>query len=144
MRDAIVAALTLDTFHRHADKIAMANAAQLVNCIQTLFLADGDKFCVTPTYQVFTMYKDHLDGEALRTMFAAPDAGYATAAGAQESKPHSVVRLAGSASRSGSTLTITAAHTHLSEPLETSVNVSGRHREFRESRGAPRPRYSRA
>ena len=44
MRDVLVAGLTLDTFHRHADKVAMANIAQLVNCLQSLFLADGDKF----------------------------------------------------------------------------------------------------
>lgn len=120
MRDALIAGLTLDTFHRHADKVAMANAAQLVNCIQTLFLADGDRFCVTPTYQVFTMYKDHNNGESLRTLFAAPDVSFAI-----DGKPHQVVRLAGSASRSGNLLTLTAAHTHLTDPLDTAIYVSG-------------------
>ena len=120
MRDALVAALTLDTFHRHAGKVAMANAAQLVNCIQTLFLADGDKFCVTPTYQVFAMYKDHLNAESLRSMFSAPGASYQL-----DGKPQDVVRLAGSASRSGNTLTVTAAHTHLTEPLDTAIRISG-------------------
>jgi alpha-N-arabinofuranosidase len=120
MRDALIAGLTLDTFHRHADKVAMANAAQLVNCIQTLFLADGDKFCVTPTYQVFAMYKDHNNGESLRTLFHAPDVNFSV-----DGKPQHVVRLAGSASRSGNTLTITAAHTHLTEPLDTSIGISG-------------------
>ena len=56
MRDALVAGLTFDTFHRHADKVAMANIAQLVNCLQSLFLADGDKFVTTPTYHVFDLY----------------------------------------------------------------------------------------
>src|SRR5579884_276717 len=120
MRDAIVAAITLDTFHRHADKISMANVAQLVNNIQTLFLADGDKFCVTPTYHVFTMYKDHLNGQALRSMFAAPDLSYS--AGGQTK---GVLRLAGAASRTGSTVTITAAHTHLTEPLDTRILLAG-------------------
>jgi alpha-N-arabinofuranosidase len=49
MRDAVLAGLTLDTFHRHADKVAMANVAQLVNCPHSLFPAHEDKFCVTPT-----------------------------------------------------------------------------------------------
>jgi len=31
LRDALVAALTLDTFNRHAEKVAWANVAQLVN-----------------------------------------------------------------------------------------------------------------
>jgi alpha-N-arabinofuranosidase len=56
LRDALVAALTLDTFNRHADKIAMANVAQLVNTIHSLFLAREDKFTVTPNYHVFAMY----------------------------------------------------------------------------------------
>ena len=59
IRDALVAGLTLDTFHRHADKVAMANIAQLVNCLQSLFLTDGDRFITTPTYHVFEMYAPH-------------------------------------------------------------------------------------
>ena len=52
LRDALVAALTLDTFNRHADKVDMANVAQLVNNLHSLFLADGDKFVATPNYHV--------------------------------------------------------------------------------------------
>ncbi len=120
MRDALIAGITLDTFHRHADKVAMANAAQLVNCIQTLFLADGDKFCVTPTYEVFAMYKDHNNGQSLRTVFGAPDVSYTL-----DGKPRQVMRLAGSASRNGNVLTLTAAHTHLTDPLDTVIRISG-------------------
>jgi len=120
MRDAIVAGITLDTFHRHADKISMANVAQLVNNIQTLFLADGDKFCVTPTYHVFTMYKDHLNGDNVRTVFGAPDASYSL-----DGKSREVARLMGSASHSGGALTLTAAHTHLTDPLDTVIRISG-------------------
>ena len=62
MRDALVAGLTLDTFHRHADKVAMANVAQLVNCLQSLFLAHDDRFIATPTFHVFEMYAAHVGG----------------------------------------------------------------------------------
>ena len=48
LRDAIHTGLTFDIFNRHADKIAMANVAQTVNCIHSLFLAQGDKFVRTP------------------------------------------------------------------------------------------------
>ena len=87
MHDALVAGLTLDTFHRHADKLAMANVAQLINCIQTLFLAHEDQFCVTPTYHVFDMYESHHNGEAVRTHFAAPQLLY-TAGAQSESLVH--------------------------------------------------------
>ena len=72
MRDALLAGQTLDTFQRHADKVAMANVAQLVNCLQSLFLAHEDRFCVTPTYHVFDLYAAHQGAQALRAVFSAP------------------------------------------------------------------------
>ena len=71
MRDALVASLSLDIFNRHADKVFMANIAQLVNCLHSLFLADGDKFCLTPTYHVFEMFVPHLGAKNVRTVFGA-------------------------------------------------------------------------
>src|SRR5205823_1442609 len=53
LRDALVSGITLDTFNRHADKIAMANAAELINNIHSSVLAAGDWFTVTPVYHVF-------------------------------------------------------------------------------------------
>jgi alpha-N-arabinofuranosidase len=50
----------------------MAAVAQLVNCLQSLFFAHEDKFCVTPTYHVFDMYKAHQGAQSLRTLVSAP------------------------------------------------------------------------
>jgi alpha-N-arabinofuranosidase len=72
LRDALVSGITLDIFNRHADKIAMANAAQLVNNIHTSFLAAGEKFTVTPIFHVFEMYAAHQGGVSLRTEISAP------------------------------------------------------------------------
>src|SRR5215510_3732071 len=72
LRDGLVAALTLDTFNRHADKVVMANVAQLINTIHSLFLASEDKFIVTPTFHVFEMYAAHHGGTSVRTQFSAP------------------------------------------------------------------------
>ncbi|MCS7023797.1 MAG: alpha-L-arabinofuranosidase [Bryobacteraceae bacterium] len=120
MRDALVAALTLDTFHRHANKVAMANVAQLVNCIQTLFLADGDKFCLTPTYHVFALYRAHQNNQAVRAEFLAPKISYRYEGGERQ-----VVRLAGSASLRSDQLVITAVNVSLSDPLEARILVPG-------------------
>ncbi|MGA7413462.1 MAG: alpha-L-arabinofuranosidase C-terminal domain-containing protein [Bryobacteraceae bacterium] len=120
MRDALVAGLTLDTFQRNVDKVAMANVAQLVNCIQTLFLASGDNFCVTPTYHVFAMYMDHRNGQAVRTEFSAPRIPYQ-----YEGKSQHVVRLAGSASVLNGTLTLTGVNNHLTDALETTIQLRG-------------------
>jgi alpha-L-arabinofuranosidase len=60
LRDAVHTGMTFDIFNRHADKIAMANVAQSVNCIHSLFLAQGEKFVRTPVYHVFDMYRSHM------------------------------------------------------------------------------------
>lgn len=65
MRDAIVAALTLNIFNKHADKIIMANIAQTVNVLQSVILTDGEKMIKTPTYYVFKMYKEHQNNTLL-------------------------------------------------------------------------------
>ena len=61
MRDAIAAALTLNIFNKHSDRIIMANIAQTVNVLQAVILTEADKMVLTPTYHVFKMYKDHQD-----------------------------------------------------------------------------------
>ena len=120
MRDALVAALTLDTFNRHADKVVMAMPAQVINCLQSLFLAAGDKFVKTPNYYVFEMYAPHQNGRAVRTEFIAPQAKYM-----RNSKPATFWGLGGSASLNGKTLTLTVVNPHLKEPREAAITVRG-------------------
>ncbi len=60
MRDAMVAALTLNIFQRHTDRIRMANIAQVVNVLQSMILTDTKgtgHIVLTPTYYVFKMYR---------------------------------------------------------------------------------------
>ncbi len=61
LRDAEVAALTLDIFHRHTDRVKMANIAQMVNVLQAMILTDGAKMVLTPTYHVFDMYQPFME-----------------------------------------------------------------------------------
>jgi alpha-L-arabinofuranosidase len=51
LRDAIVAALHLNIFARHADRVRMANIAQMINVLQAMILTDQEKILLTPTYQ---------------------------------------------------------------------------------------------
>src|ERR1019366_4806800 len=57
LRDAVVAALNFHIFHRHADRVAMANIAQMINVLQAMILTDGPKMVLTPTYHVFHMFR---------------------------------------------------------------------------------------
>ncbi len=72
MRDALLTGITLDIFQRHAEKVAVANVAQSINCIHSLMLAQEDKFTVTPTFHVFQMYLPHRGAQAVRAEFTAP------------------------------------------------------------------------
>jgi len=120
MRDALIAALTLDTFNRHADKVAMANVAQLVNNLHSLFLAREDRFCATPNFHVFEMYAAHQGGASLRTAFTAPEIG---AYAPDRTSP--LWRLAGSASLHGRELVLTAVCPSVKDALETEIVLNG-------------------
>ncbi len=121
LRDALVAALTLDTFNRHANKVDMANVAQLVNNLHSLFLADGDRFLATPTFHVYEMYRPHQGATAVRLEVQAPEVAFRVGGESRQ-----IFRLAGSASRQGPRgLTLTLVHTHASEPAETAIQLRG-------------------
>ena len=61
MRDAFVASLTLDIFHKYTDRVKMTNIAQIANVLHSMILTEGDKMVLTPTYYVFKMYNVHQD-----------------------------------------------------------------------------------
>lgn len=65
IRDALVAGLTLNIFHKHSDRVRMANIAQTINVLQAVILTEGEKMILTPTYHVFNMFKVHQDAELL-------------------------------------------------------------------------------
>jgi alpha-N-arabinofuranosidase len=121
LRDALVAALSLDTFNRHAEKVDMANVAQLVNNLHSLFLADGDRFVATPNFLVYTLYRRHQGAKSVRIDIEAPEVSFRG-----EGRGLGIFRLAGSASRADSNaVTVTLVHTHATEPAEVVVRLRG-------------------
>jgi alpha-N-arabinofuranosidase len=138
MRDALLSGITLDIFHRHADKMAMANVAQTINCLHSLMLAEGDKFTVTPAFHVFKMYMPHMGAQSLRVSFAAPaisnriaqvtPVGGNSAVGSIDPAAQ-LAGLSGSASvlpgSNGKTITLTVVNPHLHNDLTTEVAIGG-------------------
>jgi alpha-L-arabinofuranosidase len=118
LRDALVAGITLDTFQRHAEKVSMACVAQLVNCLQSLYLAAGDQFVETVNHHVFAMYRDHQNGTAIPLKIEAQPIRFAL-----DKKERQLFRLAGSASIREKTLTITLVHTHAEQPVEAVIKL---------------------
>ena len=73
MRDAMVAALNLNIFNKHCDRVHMANIAQLVNVLQAMILTEGPDMILTPTYFVFKLFKDHQENELLDSHLLAEE-----------------------------------------------------------------------
>ena len=113
MRDAQVAALTLNIFNAHADRIVMANLAQTVNVLQSVILTEGDKMVLTPTYHVFDLYKAHQEGTLVPVHVDADDSA------------EGVKRVSASASLKGNVLTVTLANTSATESCEVPISLCG-------------------
>jgi len=74
--DAEVAALTLNIFHRHTDRVKMANIAQMINVIQAMILTRKEKMLLTPTYHVFDMYSPFQGAVPFDVRISAPEYQY--------------------------------------------------------------------
>jgi alpha-N-arabinofuranosidase len=72
MRDALMAATTLNLFNNHASRVRGANLAQTVNVIHSVILTKGDQMLLTPTYHVFDLYQPHQDATLLPLTFQSP------------------------------------------------------------------------
>ena len=70
-RDALVAALNLNIFARHADRVRGANIAQMINALQAMILTDGPRMLRTPTYHVFALYAPFQDARLVPLTFEA-------------------------------------------------------------------------
>ena len=125
LRDALISAINLDIFQRHADKVVMANPAQLVNTIHSLFHTYEDKFILTPNYHVFEMYMPHSGATALRTEFIAPKVGFTRLDAQRRQTPASLWGLNGSASLRDKQLVLSVVNPHHNQPRETEIAIRG-------------------
>jgi alpha-N-arabinofuranosidase len=120
LRDALVAAITLDAFNRHADKLAMCNIAQVANVLQAMILTEGDKLVLTPTYHVFDLYQHHQGARAVRVEFEAAPVRFAKGTERGE-----LAGLSGSASVREGVLTLSVVNPHATLPAECEIRLRG-------------------
>lgn len=118
LRDGLVAAMTLDIFNRHADKVIMANIAQTINVLQAVILTDGDKMITTPTYHVYDMYQAHQGGVSLHTQIKTD-----TIPVEIKGKSGSVPVLSGSASLKGNVITVSIVNSHVSDAIDVPIDL---------------------
>ena len=105
MRDALVAAVTLNIFNNHCDRVKMACIAQMVNVLQSVLLTEGEKMIRTPTWYVFHMYRDHQGAQALPVEVDAGTVGGTELPAVQASASR----------RADGTVTVTAANLSMTE-----------------------------
>jgi alpha-N-arabinofuranosidase len=71
LRDALLAAVNLNIFVRHADRVRLANIAQMINVLQAMILTDGPKMVLTPTYHIYKLYLPFQNATALPVAYEA-------------------------------------------------------------------------
>lgn len=115
MRDAMVAALTLNVFQRHTARVRMANIAQVANVLQSMVLTRGSEMVLTPTYYLFKMYIPHQN--------ARPVPATVETQRMDVRDNRSVGMLQASASRKEGKTTISLANVSLDEPMEVEIET---------------------
>jgi alpha-N-arabinofuranosidase len=120
MRDALVAATTLDIFNRHADKVYMANIAQTINVLQAMILTREEAMLLTPTYHVYEMYVPHQGATAVRTTIESDEVSYNVAGEAQ-----TIPVVSGSASLAKDALFVTLTNCQAEAEAEVELELLG-------------------
>ena len=118
VRDALVAAITLNIFNKHSDRVRVACLAQMVNVLQSVILTEGEKMLLTPTYHVMHMYRHHQDGLLLESKLED-----AKAVGNAASP---VPKLTESVSEKDGIITVTIGNLSATEAEKVQLRLQGR------------------
>jgi alpha-L-arabinofuranosidase len=117
LRDAVLAALNLNIFARHADRVRMANIAQMVNVLQAMIITGKEKMILTPTYHVFKMYVPFQDATFVPVTF---DAGTYSHGGLTLPRVDAIA-----AKDAAGTLWIALTNVDPNRPADLTVRLSG-------------------
>ena len=120
LRDALHAAMTFDVFNRHAEKIEMANVAQTINCLHSLFAAVEDKYTRTPAYYAFEMYRPHMGSRLVPMHIGIPELTVPLLEGSAK-----LAGLSGSASIRDRRLAVTLTNPSLDAAVSALIRVGG-------------------
>ena len=117
MRDAMIAGATLNIFNNNADRVKMANLAQIVNVLQAVILTKEEKMILTPTYHVMEMYNVHQDATLLPLTITTTNYQFGNG---------KLPSVSASASKDKNGLThISLVNIDAGKPQEVTINVEG-------------------
>jgi len=120
LRDALHTAMTFDIFNRHADKIEMANVAQTINCLHSLFAAVEDKYMRTPAYYAFEIYRPHMGARLVPMRIQVPELEVPLLSGGAK-----LAGLSGSASLREKRLCVTLTNPSLDGAASVKIRLEG-------------------
>ncbi len=126
MRDAIVAAITLDVFNANCRRVQMGNIAQLINVLQAVILTEGKEMVLTPTYHVFEMFKGHQGAELVESVVECPVLEH-------EGLRTPVISQSASVDADGR-VTLTVSNVSCDTPMPVELRVDGMEANIAESR----------
>ena len=127
MRDALVAALSLNVFHRHCDRVRMANIAQVVNVLQSMILTDQKgtgHMVLTPTYHVFEMYKGFQEATYLPLDVESTSKRVRGDSHAKEGRKVEMLHSSAAKKADGSII-LSLSNVSLTEPQEVEISLEG-------------------
>jgi alpha-N-arabinofuranosidase len=99
----------------------MANVAQTINCLHSLFLAQGDRFVRTPPYFVFEMYRNHMNARLAQMRIHCDDLKVPSRNGSA-----TMPAVSGSTSVKGKMLTVTMTNPSLDAAVRTQIRLTSK------------------
>ncbi len=117
LRDAVTAAIYLNTFNNSCYRVKMANIAQTVNVLQAMVLTNDTELIRTPTFYVFKMYKAHFDAIMLPVDVSSEEYG-------NEENKHPSLSVSASKNKDDE-INITVANVTPGNALQTSIDLQG-------------------
>ena len=120
IRDAVLAALTLNIFINHCERVRIANLAQIVNVLQAVALTEegGGRLVLTPTWDVLAFYAAHQDARRLAVL---GDAGTSRHEGLDYPNVSATASLAADGA-----VNVTLCNTDPAAPAEVTLALTGR------------------
>ncbi len=128
VRDGVLAALTLNVFINHCERVRIANLAQIVNVLQAVALTEegGGRLVLTPTWDVLAFYAAHQDAHRLPVHSDA-------AVLRHEGLAYPAVSATASLGADGA-VTLTLCNTDPAAPAEIALTLTGRAPRLAEAR----------
>jgi alpha-L-arabinofuranosidase len=132
LRDALLAAVTLNSLNGFGTRISMANIAQTFNVLQSLAFTRGAQMVLTPTFYVFDLFQPHMDATGLKTVLDSPtyeiesNQPAAIGFGGQQNRPkiaRDYVSVSASLDISRKKLCLTLVNQHLIDSMDVEIEL---------------------